>query len=69
MLDAYDSEFLIVLESIEDGCTLEDWIVDNGIQSETFAKCFFKQFVKAVREFHRERILLLSFKRIKYSYG
>jgi serine/threonine protein kinase len=59
MLDAYetDSEFLIVLELIEDGCTLEDWIVDNEIQSETFAKCFFRQLVEAVRECHREGIL------------
>jgi len=59
MLDAYetDSEYVLVLEFKEDDYSLKDWLLHDGIQSEAFAKCFFKQLVEAVGECHREGVL------------
>ena len=59
LLDAYetDQEYFLVLELMEEGCNLEEWIRENGAQSETFAKSFFRQLLEAVRECHREGVL------------
>ena len=59
LLDAYvtDTELLLVLELVEEACTLEDWIVKNGAQSESFVKGCFRKLVEAVGKCHQEGVL------------
>lgn len=60
LLDAYyneeEDQFILILEFVQDSCTLKDFMIEQGPLKESFIRTLFRKIVKAVEECHEKGV-------------